>query len=124
MTFWLDAQLPPSLAAWVHSTFGIKCHALQELGLRDAEDLSIFQAARDAGVVVMTTDRDFVNLLERLGPPPQVLWLTCGNTSNAHLQAILSMTLPEALTLLEQGEELVEIGNVPPIADGIGNRSI
>ena len=57
----------------------------------------------------MTKDSDFVLLLERFGPPPQVIWLTCGNTSNARLKAILIDTLPGAIELLKSGEELVEI---------------
>ena len=93
MTIWLDAQLPPSIAAWVRATIGIECHAVRDLGLRDARDASIFQAARDAGAVVMTKDKDFVELLRRLGPPPKVLWLTCGNTSNARLREILARVL-------------------------------
>jgi predicted nuclease of predicted toxin-antitoxin system len=58
---------------------------------------------------VISKDRDFVELIERLGPPPQVIWLTCGNTSNANLQSILIVTLPKAVALLQAGESLVEI---------------
>ena len=35
--------------------------------------------------------------MERLGALPQIIWLTCGNISNARLREILSATLPEAL---------------------------
>lgn len=58
---------------------------------------------------MMTKDSDFVKLLEELGPPPQVIWLTCGNTSNARLKQILTKALPQAVILLESGEPLVEI---------------
>jgi len=37
VTFWLDAQLPPSLAAWLSSTFHVEAHSLRALGLRDAD---------------------------------------------------------------------------------------
>ncbi len=57
----------------------------------------------------MTKDSDFVDLVDRLGSPPQIIWLTCGNTSNARLREILSSVLPEALKLLHSGEKLVEI---------------
>jgi predicted nuclease of predicted toxin-antitoxin system len=40
----------------------------------------------------MTKDSDFVALLDRFGPPPQVIWITCGNTSNARLKEILTIT--------------------------------
>ena len=57
----------------------------------------------------MTKDRDFVHLLERNGPPPQVIWMPMGNCSNATLQLNLSQTLPKALALLQRGEPWVEI---------------
>jgi predicted nuclease of predicted toxin-antitoxin system len=113
MIIWLDAQLPPSAAAWITATFGAETHAVRDLGLRDAKDPPIFQAARAAGAVVMTKDGDFVELLRRLGPPPKVLWVTCGNTSNARLREILSRELPAAIARLEGGESLVEIGDAP-----------
>jgi len=84
---------------------------LREIGLRDAEDDDIFAAARDAGVIMLTKDSDFNRLLEQHGSPPKVLWLTCGNTSDAALQEILGRHLSTALNLLEGGEDLVEIGS-------------
>ncbi len=113
MTIWLDAQLPPSVAAWIKTTFGVEAVPVRDLGLRDAKDPPIFQAARAAGAVVMTKDSDFVEMLRRLGPPPKVLWLTCGNTSNARLREILTIVLPKALQLLDGGDNLVEISDVP-----------
>lgn len=86
--------------------------------LHEAEDPDIFAAARDAVVVVMTKDRDFVDLVEKNGVPPQLLWITCGNTSNAALKRIFVETLDEALALLERDEPLVEISDAtrPPKA--------
>lgn len=109
MTIWIDAHLSPSLATWISMTFGITAVALRDIDLRDAEDLEIFEAAKEQGAVVITKDRDFVDLVERLGSPPQIIWLTCGNTSNARLREIFNETLPEALALLKAGEPLVEI---------------
>jgi predicted nuclease of predicted toxin-antitoxin system len=111
MIIWLDAQLPPSVAAWITATFGVEAHAVRDLGLRDARDPQVFQAAGAARAVVMTKDSDFVELLQRLGPPPKVLWVTCGNTSNARLREVLQLELAAAIGRLEAGEALVEIGN-------------
>jgi len=94
---------------WLTGNFALTTHAVRDLGLREAEDRVIFLAARSASVVVMTKDSDFVRLLEELGPPPQVIWLTCGNTSNARLKQILTNALPQAISLLESGEPLVEV---------------
>jgi predicted nuclease of predicted toxin-antitoxin system len=109
MTIWVDAHLSPGIANWISKTLGIEAIALRDLGLRDAEDTEIFDAARAQKAIMMTKDSDFVDLVERLGPPPQIIWLTCGNTSNARLRNILSEILPRALELLESGEVLVEI---------------
>jgi predicted nuclease of predicted toxin-antitoxin system len=43
---WLDAQLPPSLAAWLASNYDVSAVAVRDLGLRDAEDRAIFDEAR------------------------------------------------------------------------------
>lgn len=109
MTIWVDAHLSPAIATWIIATFGIPTLSLRDLGLRDAEDPEIFEAARFQEVIFMTKDSDFVELVDRFGSPPQIIWLTCGNTSNARLQEILMTTLPSALELLRAGEALVEI---------------
>jgi predicted nuclease of predicted toxin-antitoxin system len=46
---WVDAQLPPQLANWLATTFGVDAQALVNLGLRDANDLDIFERAKAAG---------------------------------------------------------------------------
>jgi predicted nuclease of predicted toxin-antitoxin system len=112
MTIWIDAQMSPAIAAWIGSNFSVNAVAIRDLGLRDAGDKEIFEAARRENVIVMTKDSDFVLLLDRLGMPPQVIWVTCGNTSNARLKEILTNTLPKALELLKLGEELVEINAI------------
>ncbi len=109
MTIRVDAQPSPALAAWLTGTSGVQSIAVRDLGMREAADRAIFLAARSASVVVMTKDSDFVKLLEEFGPPPQVIWLTCGNTSNARPKQILAHALPRAIILLESGEPLVEI---------------
>lgn len=109
MIIWLNAHLSPAIATWITNELGITAIALRDVGLRDAEDEKIFRAAKEQGAVLMTKDRDFVDLLERFGSPPQVIWLTCGNTSNARLKEILASTLPNAIALFQAGESLVEI---------------
>jgi predicted nuclease of predicted toxin-antitoxin system len=109
MIIWIDAQLSPSIAFWIAENFNIQAVALRDLGLRDAEDIEIFDAAKKANAIVMTKDSDFVSLLEKFDAPPKIIWLTCGNTSNANLKIILSKTLQDAIDFLESGEKIVEI---------------
>lgn len=89
----------------------VEARSVKRLGLRDAKDREISDAARAAEAVVMTKDQDFVALRARLGAPPQIVWVTCGNTSNANMKRILGELLLEALRLLEAGETLVEISD-------------
>lgn len=110
MTFWIDAQLPPMLAAWLTQTHGVTATSLQELGLRDASDAEIFQAARRADVIIISKDSDFVDLVSRHGTPPRLLWVTCGNLTNRGLQAVFRKTFTEAVALLSAGQSIVEIG--------------
>lgn len=109
MIVWVDAQLSPALAPWLAEQFGIEAYSVKWLGLRDARDDAIFAAARLAGAVVLTKDVDFVHLVQRRGTPPQVIWITAGNTRNARMKEILLATFPRVRTMLESGEPIVEI---------------
>jgi predicted nuclease of predicted toxin-antitoxin system len=48
-------------------------------------------------------------VLQQFGPPPSILWIRCGNTSNAHVRRLLRGTLESALKMIAGGESLVEI---------------
>ena len=76
MTIWVDEQLSPSLDPWIDEHFGIQAFSVKYLGYQSASDEDTFAAAREAGVVVMTKDADFVRLLDlswwRLAILPQL----------------------------------------------------
>ena len=110
MKFWVDAQLPPLLAAWLSAQFNVEALSLRTLGLRDATDAAIFLAAQQQGIVIISKDSDFVELLSRYGPPPQLIWVTCGNLTNRQLQIVFNKTFAESLELLAAGQVMVEIG--------------
>lgn len=70
----------------IREEFQIDARAVRDVGLRNATDHEIFLAAGRQSVVVLTKDADFPELLDAKGAPPEVIWLTCGNTSNEHLK--------------------------------------
>ena len=111
MIVWLDAQLPPALAPWLRDDLGLDAKSLKELGMRDAADRVIFMAARDAGAVLISKDSDFVDLVQQLGVPPQLVWVTCGNVTNARLKIVLAKAWPDVAAMLAAGEALVELGD-------------
>ena len=113
MEFWIDAQLSPALALWINQNYpGVHAHSMRSLGLRDAGDEAIFLKAKIQEAVIISKDSDFAELLERFGPPPQIIWVTTGNTSNARMREILGKHLPTIIEMLLKGEPLIEIEDV------------
>ena len=53
MRIWLDAQMSPAIATWISSHYAVSAVAIRDLGLRDAKDKEIFEAARQEKAVVM-----------------------------------------------------------------------
>jgi predicted nuclease of predicted toxin-antitoxin system len=52
------------------------------------------------------------DLVIQLGSPPQILWITCGNTSNNKLKTILTKAWSVAERLITTGERIVEISDI------------
>ncbi|MBP6810962.1 MAG: DUF5615 family PIN-like protein [Saprospiraceae bacterium] len=104
----IDAQLSPNLAIWIKDRFGIDCFPVGYIGYRDADDVDIFFKARELDAIVLTKDDDFVKLLHQNGSPPRIIWLTCGNTSNARMREIFETYLETALEMLKTND-LVEV---------------
>ena len=73
----------------MRASLSLECVPIRDLHLQAASDAEIFHAARAARVVVMSKDGDFVDLLDQHGAPPQVVLVTCGNTSNARPRRLI-----------------------------------
>ena len=65
--------------------------------------------ARQHNAIILTKDADFSLLLNQLGQPPRVIWLTCGNTTNAILRDILVRHALELRAWIAGTEPLIEI---------------
>ncbi len=109
MRIWVDAHISPGVAAWINETFDYEASSLRAIGLREADDLAIFEKAKAEDVIFITKDADFVDLVEIRGAPPKVILLRCGNTTNKRLREIFAMHLNEAITRFSEGEIVVEI---------------
>ena len=111
MIIWIDAQLSPSLAAWINRNYpNIQAQSVRTLDLQRADDRTIFDAAKHAEAVIMSKDSDFLKLVDQFGTPPQIIWITCGNTSNNRMREVLENSLQMAVELIHAGEPIVEIG--------------
>jgi predicted nuclease of predicted toxin-antitoxin system len=106
---WVDAQLPSALARWLQDLGESQAVHVEDLGLLRAEDPDIFERARQAKAVVITKDSDFVQIQERRGAPPRIIWVTCGNCTNPFLRELMTQSWLWVKQLLAAGEVLVEI---------------
>lgn len=59
---------------------------VQAAGLERAADSDIRDYAKQHGYAIVSKDADFVELALLRGHPPKVVWLNCGNVSNAILR--------------------------------------
>ena len=108
MKFLVDAQLPPSLAAWLRER-GYRAEHVEEVALRDADDEAIRDYARRHDCVLVTKDRDFVAADNSTPARPRLLWIRTGNVSNRILFERLGKGWPVVLAHLEAGVALVEL---------------
>ena len=109
MRIWLDAQLSPKLANWMRATFNVRAFSLRDLEMREAKDERIFLRAKAEVDAILTKDEDFLRLVEKHGPPPSIIWVTAGNTSNQRMKELLTARLPAAMQLITNGSAVVEI---------------
>ncbi len=52
---------------------------------------------------------DFVQRVQQAWTPPQIVWVTCGNTSNERMRTVLMGNLDMIVEMLERGEVVVEL---------------
>ncbi len=108
MKFIVDAQLPPALALWLREA-GHDAQAVQEVGLRDADDSAIWSYALTNAAVIITKDEDFPIRAQRIDESPVIVWLRIGNTSNRALRQWFMSQIPQIVTWIDQGARVLEI---------------
>ena len=81
---WLDMQLSPMLAKWIESNLGIRAISSYDLFINNEKDEVIFLKAKEkSNVLLLSKDHDFLDIMNRLQPPPKLIWLTMGNCANS-----------------------------------------
>jgi predicted nuclease of predicted toxin-antitoxin system len=59
------------------------------LGLATADDLVIWRYAGAHGYILVSLDSDFYDLSLVRGQPPKLIWLRCGNSTVAEVEALI-----------------------------------
>lgn len=108
MIFLIDSQLPPGLARWLNQQ-GHTADHVEDLGLREAEDVAIWDHALMSGAIIVTKDEDFAERTARTNAGPVIVWLRVGNSTNRALMKWLTPRWSEIIELLDAGNRLVEV---------------
>ncbi len=77
---------------------------MQLLGLESASDMDLWEFALGHEYVIVTKDVDFLELHMMSGYPPKILWLNCGNCSNAEIRTRLLADTKSIFTALSDDE--------------------
>ena len=107
MRFLIDTNLPPALQAWIVGFGHEAIHAAQILGA-DADDAAIWALAQETGAVVVTKDRDYLDLAERVGQA-RVVWIRSGNLKLSAFELWIRSRWPVVEELLAMGESVIEV---------------
>jgi predicted nuclease of predicted toxin-antitoxin system len=109
MRFIVDAQLPPALARLLNDQGHTAEHVI-DVGLREAEDSSIWNYALEHGAVIITKDEDFPHRQNQSPKAsPVIVWFRIGNTNRQAMLEWFERLLPEIETLITQGNQLIEV---------------
>ena len=108
MNLLIDAQLPPALATWLIQQGHIAQH-IEDVGLRNADDIEIWNYALTSGATIVTKDEDFAERTARTTSAPIIVWLRIGNATNRALLEWLEPRWPRIVALLEAGDRLIEV---------------
>lgn len=109
MRFLVDAQLPPSLAAWLTAK-GHHAEHVADLGALDAPDATIWKMALASGAVIVTKGRDFVDWARAREPKARVLWVRLGNMRRDALQASLEAVWTRLEDAFASEVTVIEVG--------------
>ncbi|MBN8248287.1 MAG: DUF5615 family PIN-like protein [Verrucomicrobia bacterium] len=88
MKLLFDQNLSHRLPALLADLFPESAH-VRAAALDRAPDDQIWEHARANDFCIVTQDSDFAERSRLYGAPPKVVWLRCGNSTPAQIEAIL-----------------------------------
>ena len=88
MKLLLDQNLSPRLVRRLSDLYPDSAH-VSEYGLSHAQDVEVWEYARDHGFIIVSKDTDFSEMSVVRGFPPKVIWIRRGNCSTREIEAIL-----------------------------------
>jgi predicted nuclease of predicted toxin-antitoxin system len=83
-----DQNLSPLLCRDLADCFPGSIH-VREVGLRDADDATVWGYAAQHGFAIVTKDADFRQRSFLQGHPPKIVWVRLGNCSTRDVERLL-----------------------------------
>ena len=80
----------PQLADLFPGSFHVR-----DLGLERADDLPVWDRAREDGLTIVSKDADFHQLSFVRGAPPKVIWIQLGNCTTGEIETLFRARLNE-----------------------------
>jgi predicted nuclease of predicted toxin-antitoxin system len=94
MKFLIDAQLPPRLVDWLAARGRQARHVMGLPGGLRMPDTEVWQRAATEGLIIVSKDKDFLDLASVRGTPPIIFFIGVGNASTARLLDLLDAAWP------------------------------
>lgn len=88
MKLLFDQNLSPRLTRLLSDIYVGSVH-VREVGLRDADDLAIWEYAKLQGYAIVSKDSDFQQRSLLQGAPPKFIWLRVGNCTTKQIESLL-----------------------------------
>jgi predicted nuclease of predicted toxin-antitoxin system len=88
MKLLFDQNLSPHLPRLLADIYPESLH-VREVGLRDADDLAIWEYAGARAFTIVSKDSDFQQRSLLQGPPPKFIWVRVGNCTTKRIEALL-----------------------------------
>lgn len=88
MKLLFDQNLSPHLPQLLADIYAGSVH-VREVGLREADDGTIWEYAKAHGFAIVSKDSDFQQRSLLNGAPPKFIWLRVGNCTVAQTESVL-----------------------------------
>ena len=88
MKLLFDQNLSPRLPGLLADIYADSIH-VREVGLRDGDDLVIWEYAKQHGYAIVSKDSDFQQRSLLHGAPPKFIWLRVGNCTVNRIEDLL-----------------------------------
>ena len=115
MKLLFDENISPRLAEALTDVYPDSAH-VDRCGLGSADDLAVWQYAKDNDFAIVSKDSDFQERSVLLGAPPKVIWLRVANCTSAEIEGLLRTALPAIRQFIQEDQESCLVLGLRPTA--------